>query len=161
MLCTASSMRATKALMMRGAKALASLRICTDSPEPSFLGYGTCTCADILYACSQCFFNRLFIPVITYTEGVFLKYGGRAVKKALKVKKGPRKDPFEENWKMRGKSLEQKKQRKKKKVTRQWVCLYILVLLDFSLTVKAATLIFISGRGPAISSAKEGNQFFL
>ena len=28
------------------------------------------------------------------------------------------------------------------------------VLLDFSLTVKAATLIFISGRGSAISSAK-------
>ena len=32
------------------------------------------------------------------------------------------------------------------------------ILLDFSLTVKAATLIFISGRGSAISSAKEGNQ---
>ena len=32
------------------------------------------------------------------------------------------------------------------------------LLLDFSLTVKAATLIFISGRGLAISSAKEGNQ---
>ena len=30
------------------------------------------------------------------------------------------------------------------------------VLLDFSLTVKAATLIFISGRGSAIPSAKEG-----
>ena len=29
------------------------------------------------------------------------------------------------------------------------------VLLDFSLTVKAATLIFISGCGSAISSAKE------
>ena len=29
------------------------------------------------------------------------------------------------------------------------------VLIDFSLTVKAATLIFISGRGSAISSAKE------
>ena len=28
------------------------------------------------------------------------------------------------------------------------------VLLDFSLTVKAATLIFISGRGSSISSAK-------
>ena len=28
------------------------------------------------------------------------------------------------------------------------------VLLDFSLTVKAATLIFISGRGSASSSAK-------
>ena len=34
----------------------------------------------------------------------------------------------------------------------------VLVLLDFSLTVKAATLIFISGCGSAISSAKEGNQ---
>ena len=32
------------------------------------------------------------------------------------------------------------------------------VLIDVSLTVKAATLIFISGRGSAISSAKEGNQ---
>ena len=29
------------------------------------------------------------------------------------------------------------------------------VLIDFSLTVKVATLIFISGRGSAISSAKE------
>ena len=36
------------------------------------------------------------------------------------------------------------------------------VLLDFSLTVKAATLIFISGRGSAISSAKEGKlSYFL
>ena len=33
-----------------------------------------------------------------------------------------------------------------------------LVLMDFSLTVKAATLIFISGRGSAISSAKEGKS---
>ena len=32
------------------------------------------------------------------------------------------------------------------------------VLLDFSLTVKAATLIFISGRGSAFSSAKEGKS---
>ena len=32
------------------------------------------------------------------------------------------------------------------------------VLLDFSLYVKAATLIFISGCGLAISSAKKGNQ---
>ena len=31
-----------------------------------------------------------------------------------------------------------------------------IVLIDFSLTVKAATLIFIFGRGSAISSAKEG-----
>ena len=35
------------------------------------------------------------------------------------------------------------------------------VLLDFSLTVKAATLIFISGRGSAISSAKEGKSGFI
>ena len=34
----------------------------------------------------------------------------------------------------------------------------IKVLLDFSLTVKAATLILISGRGSAISSAKEGKS---
>ena len=32
---------------------------------------------------------------------------------------------------------------------------YQQVLIDFSLTVKAATLIFISGRGLAISSAKQ------
>ena len=32
------------------------------------------------------------------------------------------------------------------------------VLIDFSLTVKAATLIFISGCGSAISSPKEGKS---
>ena len=32
------------------------------------------------------------------------------------------------------------------------------VLIDFSLTVKAATLIFISGHVSAISSAKEGKS---
>ena len=37
----------------------------------------------------------------------------------------------------------------------------IYVLLDFSLTVKAATLIFISGCGSAISSAKEGKSGFI
>ena len=36
-----------------------------------------------------------------------------------------------------------------------------LVLIDFSLTVKAATLIFISGHGSAISSAKEGKSGFI
>ena len=35
------------------------------------------------------------------------------------------------------------------------------VLLDFSLTVKAATLLFISGCGSAISSAKEGKSGFI
>ena len=30
--------------------------------------------------------------------------------------------------------------------------------MDFSLTVKAATLIYLSGRGSAISSAKEGKS---
>ena len=35
------------------------------------------------------------------------------------------------------------------------------VLIDFSLSVKAATLIFISGRGSAISSAKEGKSGFI
>ena len=34
-------------------------------------------------------------------------------------------------------------------------------LLDFSLTVKAATLIFISGCSSAISSAKEGKSGFI
>ena len=37
----------------------------------------------------------------------------------------------------------------------------IHVLLDFSLTVKAATLKFISGCGSAISSAKEGKSGFI
>ena len=32
------------------------------------------------------------------------------------------------------------------------------ISIDFLLTVKAATLIFISGRGSAISSAKEGKS---
>ena len=36
-----------------------------------------------------------------------------------------------------------------------------IVLLDFSLTVKAATLIFISRCGSAISSAKEGKSGFI
>ena len=35
------------------------------------------------------------------------------------------------------------------------------VLLDFSLTVKAATLIFISGCGSDISSSKEGKSSFI
>ena len=38
------------------------------------------------------------------------------------------------------------------------LCYVIHVLIDFSLTVKAATLIFISGRGSAISSAKQGKS---
>ena len=37
----------------------------------------------------------------------------------------------------------------------------INILIDFSLTVKAVTLIFISGRGSAISSAKEGKSGFI
>ena len=35
------------------------------------------------------------------------------------------------------------------------------ILIDFSLTVKAPTLIFTSGRGSAIASAKEGNSGFI
>ena len=35
------------------------------------------------------------------------------------------------------------------------------VLIDFSLTVKVATLIFISGRCSAISSTKEGKSGFI
>ena len=38
---------------------------------------------------------------------------------------------------------------------------HILILLDFSLTVKAVTLIFISGCGSATSSAKEGKSGFI
>ena len=41
------------------------------------------------------------------------------------------------------------------------VSLCLFVLLDFSLTVKAATLILISGCGWAISSAKEGKSGFI
>ena len=40
------------------------------------------------------------------------------------------------------------------------VQLFCVVLLNVSLTVKAATLIFISGCGSAISSAKEGKSAF-
>ena len=40
-------------------------------------------------------------------------------------------------------------------LTSSYVC---NILLDFSLTVKAATLIFISGCGSAIPSAKEGKS---
>ena len=40
-------------------------------------------------------------------------------------------------------------------------CSSFLVLIDFSLTVKAATLIFISGRGSAISSVKERISGFI
>ena len=35
---------------------------------------------------------------------------------------------------------------------------YGLILIDFSLTEKAATLIFISGHGLAVLSAKEGKS---
>ena len=38
---------------------------------------------------------------------------------------------------------------------------HLLELLDFSLTVKPATLIFLSGCGFAISSAKEGKSVFI
>ena len=37
----------------------------------------------------------------------------------------------------------------------------VCILLDFSLTVKALTLIFISGCGSAISSAKEWKSGFI
>ena len=36
-----------------------------------------------------------------------------------------------------------------------------MLLIDFSLTVKAVTLIFISGRGSSISSAKEEKLGFI
>ena len=39
-------------------------------------------------------------------------------------------------------------------------CTIVKILIDFSLTVKAATLIFISGRGSAISPAKAGISGF-
>ena len=42
---------------------------------------------------------------------------------------------------------------------KNYMCMYIL--LDFLLTVKAATLIFISGCGSAISTAKEGKSSFI
>ena len=40
-------------------------------------------------------------------------------------------------------------------------CRWNNVLLDFSLTVRAATLMFISGCGSAISSAKEEKSGFI
>ena len=43
----------------------------------------------------------------------------------------------------------------------QVLCTVCVILLDFSLTVMAATLIFISGRGSAISFAKQGNSGFI
>ena len=36
-----------------------------------------------------------------------------------------------------------------------------MILIEFSLTVKAATLIFIPGRGSAVSSAVEGKPGFI
>ena len=36
-----------------------------------------------------------------------------------------------------------------------------IILIDFSLTVRAATLKFTSGRGSAVSSAKEGKSGFI
>ena len=44
---------------------------------------------------------------------------------------------------------------------RQRIVRTFVLLLDFSLTVKAATLIFISGCSSAISSAKEGKSGFI
>ena len=41
------------------------------------------------------------------------------------------------------------------------IVMYWYVLIDFSLTVTAATLIFISRHGSAISSAKEGKSGFI
>ena len=41
------------------------------------------------------------------------------------------------------------------------ICFVVHVLLDFSLTVKAATLIFISGCGSAVSFDKEGKSGFI
>ena len=38
---------------------------------------------------------------------------------------------------------------------------WYFLLIDFSLTVKVATLIFISGRDSDISSAKEGKSGFI
>ena len=43
----------------------------------------------------------------------------------------------------------------------RYTCYVYIVLIDVSLTVKAATLIFISGCGSAISSAKEGESGFI
>ena len=43
-------------------------------------------------------------------------------------------------------------------IRHQSVVVFPDVLIDFSFTVKAATLIFISGRGSAISSSKEGKS---
>ena len=50
----------------------------------------------------------------------------------------------------------------KQNITRYCVLNVVrVVLIDFSLTVKAATLIFISGRVSAISSAKQEKSGFI
>ena len=41
------------------------------------------------------------------------------------------------------------------------LCIFKTTIIEFSLTVKAATLIFISGRGSAVSSAVEGKPGFI
>ena len=41
------------------------------------------------------------------------------------------------------------------------IIIIIYIILDFSLTVKAASLIFMSGCGSAISSTKEGKSGFI
>ena len=46
-------------------------------------------------------------------------------------------------------------------LTTRYILIKFCILLDFSLTVKAATLIFISGCGLAISSAKKGKSGFI
>ena len=43
----------------------------------------------------------------------------------------------------------------------EWALQGMGILLDFSFTLKAATFIFISGRGSAILSAKEGKSGFI
>ena len=46
-------------------------------------------------------------------------------------------------------------------LTKSMLRTYTMILLHFSLSVKATTLIFISGCGSAISSAKEGKSGFI
>ena len=48
--------------------------------------------------------------------------------------------------------------KKKKKKRRHRYETLLIILLDFSLTVKVVTLIFISRRGSAISFAKQGKS---
>ena len=58
-------------------------------------------------------------------------------------------------------TMETKKKRTRMERQKKKWKIKFKVIIDFLLTVKVATLMFISGRGLAISSAKEGKSGFI